>query len=318
MAKNVWEAIPKRPLPPEIAGLPTVVAKPWAEIDPDPGRAGLEGPIFDREGNFYVCHSSPHDPSSAPIMKITPAGEMNVFYEAAPLAPVGIAVHRDGRLFAACLGGEILILSPGGKALEILKPDYDGSQMVPDDLVFDFKGNLYFTDMRGDNSNPIGSVFRLDSDNGYSKPTLISGGLGAPNGISFTPEQDALWIGESGRNMVTRLNLTPDGLLADFNGVMSVYMNTGWGVPDSNKVDSKGNLYQPIMMDGRLIILNAYGIPVGNVLLPGRDEGKHLMSPNLVIKPGTDEAYFVAAGTEGSWVFRFQAIAEAQLLYSHT
>jgi len=46
------------------------------------------------------------------------------------------------------------------------------------------------------------------------------------------------------------------------------------------------------------VILNNRGIPVANVVIPGRDKGKHLTTSNLAFKPGTDEAY-ITAGERG-------------------
>lgn len=318
MSKSIWSIIPKNPLPPDIASLPTVTAEHWVTINPDPQAMGLEGPIFDKAGNLYVCHSSPMPFDKSKILKITPEKEISVFCEAAPLMPVGLTVHKDGRIFAACISGEILILNADGSRCKLIEPSYDGTRMAPDDLVFDFKGNLYFTDMRGHIANPIGSVFRLDADGDYEKLTQITGGLCMPNGIAFSPDQRDLWVGETTRNTVTRLAMSADGYIFEFGGVMPVYNNMGTGHPDSMKVDSAGNVYQAMMQGGRILVLNSMGIPVANVLVPDRDEGKNLRSPNLAIKPGTDEAYFVAAGTDGARIFKFTALAEAQLLYSHT
>ena len=71
------------------------------------------------------------------------------------------------------------------------------------------------------------------------------------------------------------------------------------------------------MFQGRIVILNDSGIPIANVLLPGRDEGKQLMSTNLALKPGTKEAYITAGGAGGATIFRFQALAEGVTLFSH-
>ncbi len=104
----------------------------------------------------------------------------------------------------------------------------------------------------------------------------------------------------------------PDGLLSKIASVAyPVYHNTGHPMPDSNKVDSAGNLYQGIQWGGRILILNAEGFPVANVVVPGREEGHLLMTPNLAIKPGTCEGYMVASGPEGSWIYTFPTLAPA-------
>ena len=54
------------PLPPSEAGLPTIKAEPWLQVEADPN-VFLEGPSFDRDGNLYV--SSIFD---GRIFRITP------------------------------------------------------------------------------------------------------------------------------------------------------------------------------------------------------------------------------------------------------
>ncbi len=145
---QAWPEMPKFPLPSDVAQLPTVQAVPWIEIDDDPVRFGLEGPVFDNEGNFYVCHGGPASPVTR-IFKVTPEKEKSVFWQSDTIKPTGLALHKDGRFFAACLSGEIAILSPEGETLRLLYPQLDGQKLRPNDLVFSRSGDVYFTDWRG-------------------------------------------------------------------------------------------------------------------------------------------------------------------------
>lgn len=306
-----WPVLPRCPLPPDIAGLPTVEAQPWILIDGDPVRSGLEGPAFDADGNFYVCHGGPACEISR-IFKVTPQMEKSVFWQSDTINPTGLAVHADGRFFAACITGEITIISSQGETLQVIRPEFDGQRLRPNDLTFDHAWNLYFTDWRGTVANEIGGVFRLEADSGYTVLTPILRGLCSPNGIAFSPDEKVLWIGESSRNQILRLAMGPDGLLASLpSAVLPVYRGMGRPMPDSNKTDSAGNLYQGIQWGGRILILNPDGVPVGNVVIPGREDGHLLMTPNLAIKPGTSQAYMVAAGSDGSWIYTFKTLAPA-------
>jgi lactonase len=98
---------------------------------------------------------------------------------------------------------------------------------------------------------------------------------------------------------------------------MPAYYSAGSPGPDSNKVDSDGNLYQCIMGQGRIVVLNAQGIPVASVIIPGRDEGKLLRTTNLAFKPGTAEGYITTSGRGGAWIYRFTGLAEGLPLFSH-
>ncbi len=80
-------------------------------------------------------------------------------------------------------------------------------------------------------------------------------------------------------------------------------------------VDSEGNAYIAINGQGRIVVLNPKGIPVANVLVPGRDEGRQLAVTNLKFKPGTNEAYVTASGAGGGWVYKFRGLAKALTLF---
>ena len=153
----------------------------------------------------------------------------------------------------------------------------------------------------------------------YTTIHQIVKGLASGNGISFSPMGNTLWVAESFGNRIFRIDLLPDGLkLPPIGGVNIPYRPTGDpGGPDSNKMDAAGNLYQAIQAQGRVIILNQFGVPVANVIVPGREEGKHLKTANLAFKPGTNIVYLMAAGEGGAWIYTFPGLAPGLTLYSH-
>ncbi|WP_244480558.1 hypothetical protein [Methylobacterium sp. Leaf399] len=58
----------------------------------------------------------------------------------------------------------------------------------------------------------------------------------------------------------------------------------------------------------------------GRVLLPGRDDGHHLNSTSMALRPGTDDLLIVTndgAGGQGSTIFHARAFAKALPLFSH-
>ncbi|MFC7542566.1 hypothetical protein ACFQU2_28105 [Siccirubricoccus deserti] len=44
------------------------------------------------------------------------------------------------------------------------------------------------------------------------------------------------------------------------------------------RVDAEGRVYVALYGQGRVLILSREGLPIGQVLLPGRDEGRNLSS----------------------------------------
>lgn len=86
------------------------------------------------------------------------------------------------------------------------------------------------------------------------------------------------------------------------------------------RVDSDGNLYVALYGQGRVLAFNPNGIPIGQVLLPGRDEGHNLNSTSMALRPGTDELLIVTndgTGGQGSTIFHARAFAKALPLFSH-
>ena len=298
------------PLPPDLMNLPAIEAEPWFQIDPG-AMAFLEGPAFDREGNLFIT-----SPPSGRVWKITPQQEISVIFDDGEVEVDGATFHRDGRLFIACLTGELLIIDPENYQPTKVYPKYQGNKLTMNDLVFDMKGNIYVTDFIGTVMKPTGGVYRVSAD--LVTVERVVTGMAAPNGVSLSPEGNVLWIGLSNSNNIVRIALLEDGVTCSpLSGVIPVYHSTGAPGPDSNKVDSAGNLYQCIMGQGRIVVLNKQGIPVANVVIPERDEGRLLRTSNLAFRPGTKEGYITTSGEGGAWIYRFEGLAEGLPLFSH-
>jgi lactonase len=142
--------------------------------------------------------------------------------------------------------------------------------------------------------------------------------LAMANGVALGPDGKELWATEFGRNLLHRVELA-DATTATPIGTAVPYHFTG-PAPDSMRTDSNGTLYVAVYGQGRVLTFNRNGIPIGQVLLPGRDEGRNLRSTSMVIRPGTDDLYIVAsdaAGGQGATIFRAKAFASALRLYSH-
>jgi len=298
------------PLPPALTNLPKLSVEPWLQVDP--GDLFLEGPAFDRAGNLFV--SSIFDNR---ILKITPDKKVATVFKQDGLLPDGIAIHRDGRLFLACLSGKVVAINPDGSNMTEIKVKHKGSPKSANDLVFDSKGNLYVTDFIGTAGDPRGGVYWYSADFKTIKPVFQN--LASANGVALFPGGNVLWVSETGKNALHRLQLLEDGV--------SIVPVAGSGIPyrfvgspggcDSMALDSKGNVYQAIIFQGRLLILSNGGIPVAQVLIPGRDEGKLLRTTNVAFKPGTDQVYVTVSGEGGAWIYRFTGLAKGLTLFSH-
>ena len=61
--------------------------------------------------------------------------------------------------------------------------------------------------------------------------------------------------------------------IAPFGATIPYYF-TGHEGPDSVCIDSDDNLYVAMYGQGRVLVFNKRGYPIGQILMPGRDEGK--------------------------------------------
>ena len=304
-------------LPPELRSLPSVTAKRWLQLDTEYTTPNLEGTEFDRDGNLLLCRRL--KPGSE-VLKVDSDRNVKVIYHEDQSNLIGLAVHRDGRLFLCDIKGRLPVITPDGEFLFDLMESPGLERFTPNDLSFDKEGNLYVTDFH-ENPVPIvpeGGVYRFEHDD-YSKWSKLVGGMVTPNGVGLAPDEKSLWVCESMTNDLIQVLLGPDNRpIPRFRAVKHVLHTNGNDMMDSLKVDDEGNVYIAMMGSGRVLVTNSDGIAIQNILLEDRDEGCCLMSPNLAIHPTKPEGYIVTSGVGGSRVYRFETLAPAGHMFAFT
>lgn len=292
--------------------LPTVTAQLWLKVSDTPRQ--LEGPSFDREGNLLFV-----DVFGGEVLKADPQGKLSVLVPENTLGSAGLAIHKDGRLFVAGLGnfkdtGNVMAYNADGSGQHVVIDEKQ--KYLVDDLVFDNSGGFYFTDFKGSSTEPTGGVYYQPAG---GKPVVtILPKLAIANGIALSPDGKTLWVTEFATGLLHRIELKDATTIAPF-GEAVVYRFNG-PAPDSMRVDQDGNLYVALYSQGRVLVLNANAQPIGQILIPGRENGHFLRSTSLALKPGTHEVYLVASDGdlgEGSAIFRVKGFANALKLYSH-
>ena len=226
-----------------------------------------EGPAFDRNGNLFVV-----DVDTGDISKISPEGQVKIFINTGG-APNGAKFHANGDLYVADRKKGIIAISSDGK-IRVIVDHYEGKKFYgPNDLIFDSKGNLYFTDPHGSSAeNPFGCVYRLSSS---GELTCLASGLAFPNGLVLSKDEKFLFVANTRKNRILRYVLDPPVRSYIFS-----QLSGGWG-PDGLAFDVAGNLYVAHYGGGDVIILNPKGeiverVPVGgghptNVAFGGPD-----------------------------------------------
>ena len=299
------------PIPPSERGLQTVVAEPWFKVSHE--GIVLEGAAFELNGNLLFC-----DVSGGRVLRLTPEKHLSTVVRLDDLSPGGLAIQKDGRIFIAAMNlakraGSIFAVNPDGTDMQTIVPPTPG--YLPNDLVFDRHGGFYFSDFRGISTEPTGAAYYVSPD--FKTITPVLPHLAMANGISLSPDGKQLWITEFSRNLLHRVDLagattiTPTGTAIPYHFVGAA--------PDSMRADSDGNLYVAMYSQGRVLVFNKNGIPIGQVLLPGRDEGHNLISTSMAIAPGTKDLYVVTSdgnGGEGASIFHAKVFANALPLYS--
>ena len=300
------------PIPPSERGLQTVEAEPWYKVS----RQGivLEGAAFNRHGDLLFC-----DVSGRRVLRLPPDRRLSTVLTLNDVSPGGLAIHKDGRIFMAAMNlakgtGSILAAKPDGTDMQTIVPVTAG--YLPNDLVFDIQGGIYFSDFRGISTEPKGGAYYVSPDFKTIAPVLPH--LAMANGIALSPDGMRLWVTEFARNLLHRVELAGPTTITPIGSAIPYHFIGP--APDSMRVDRDGNVYVAIYSQGRLLAFNKNGIPIGQILLPGRDEGHNLLSTSLAIKPGTDDVYVVTSdgdGGQGATIFHAKAFANALRLYSH-
>lgn len=299
------------PIPESERHLPTVIAEPYFKVSDE--ALGLEGPAFDRQGNLLFV-----DTYGGRVLRLSPALELTTVYTDTSLRPAGIAIHRDGRIFVAGIGdfvaGSVIAIDPDGRNLQVIVPSAAG--FVPDDLVFNRKGEFYFTDFKGMPTRPTGGVYRVSAD--FTTTTAVIPDMASANGVALSPDEKVLWATEFCAGRLHRVDLDAQDNVAHF-GATVPYHFVG-RAPDSMRTDVDGNVYVAMYHQGRILAFNAYGFPIGQILLPGREENHFLKSTSLAFVPGSREMVIVARdelGGRGSMIFRAKGFAPGTCLFSH-
>jgi lactonase len=305
------------PVPMAESALPAAIAEPYFEVSKD--QAGLEGPVFDRESNLLFV-----DVYGGRVCKLTPDRKLSVVFTEPGLNPAGLAIHKDGRVFIAAIGpidpddrmrrGSVVSIDPDGGNRRDIVPPHLG--YVVDDMVFDNEGGFYFTDFRGSPTDPAGGVFYVTPDFQRIEPVIPR--LCGANGVALSPDGKVLWATEFCVSRLHRVELKSPGVVARF-GATVPYQFVG-RAPDSMRCDMVGNVYVAMYQQARFLLFSPFGIPIGQILLPGREDGHYLKCTSLALRPGSRDLLMVARDElhdGGSMIFAARGVADGFAMFSH-
>jgi gluconolactonase len=206
----------------------------WADANKfgQPADSFLEGPVFDAQGNLYVT-----DIPFGRIFRIDPRGEWEQVAQWNG-EPNGMKFLNERELLITDYRNGLMVCEIASGAVRPYLERRNSERFKGvNDLVFDSRGNLYFTD-QGQTGvhDPTGRVYRLRRDGGLD--TLLAN-VPSPNGVALSPDERVLYVGVTRGNQVWRAPLLDDGSVAKVGAFFTSYGPSG---PDGLAVDQKGRL----------------------------------------------------------------------------
>jgi len=299
----------------DMKNVPTIKAALWLKVNDNP-KTALEGPAFDRNGDLYFVDVE----GGGKVFKIRMSDKTisTIYDDPKHTGFASVKIHKDGRLFLCGFqGGDIVVIRSDGKLLDVITTVYQGRRLIPDDMIFDRDGNIYFSSYEGDIKNPRGGIYRMDAKT--SAITLLSNRVGNANGVSLSPDGKTLWVAETLATQTLQKFDLEKGEKADGQLIPSVvyrfFPHQGW--PDSNTVDAEGNIYQAMAEAGRVVVLSPQGIGLAKIVIPSEYGGGYNRTYNVAFQPGTNIAYITASGKNGGAIFTFKAPVCGWPLFSH-
>jgi gluconolactonase len=289
-----------------LARLPDSLRKPsrsgWAAAN-KPGQtvdSFLEGPAFDRQGNLYLT-----DIPNGRILRLDTALRWDVAAETGGW-PNGIAIDRDGSLWVADYRLGLLRVQPDSGGVEaVLGHRNSESFRGLNDLHFDARGNLYFTDQgQTGMHDPSGRVYRLRPS---GQLDLLLSNCPSPNGLTTNAQADVLFVSMTRANAVWRVPLLADGSVSKVGVFQSFFGVSG---PDGMAMDA----------EGRLIV--AHASLGGAFALSPRGDISHVAQAqdgasitNMAFRPGTST--MVITESRGGAVLQADMPAAGAPLWAH-
>ena len=162
----------------------------------------------------------------------------------------GNAYDAQGRILSCEHASSRVTRTEADGTITVLASHYDGKELnSPNDIIVRRDGTIWFTDPSYGRSGGVGKerepeldfcgVFRIETDGAL---TLLAKDFQMPNGLAFTPDQQALYVADTPRMHVRRFEIGSDGRLSG-GDVFAESTGDGPGAPDGLKTDSAGHVF---------------------------------------------------------------------------
>jgi len=241
-----------------------------------------EGPVWvPRDGGYLLFSDIPKNiiwkwtEKDGKEIFMTPSGYTGIKRRLGEPGSNALTLDSDGRVVICEHGDRRVTRLEKDDTKTVLADKFEGKRFnSPNDLVYNKKGDLYFTDppygMEKNWDDPAREldfcgVFRLTK---AGKVELLTKELSRPNGIAFSPDEKTLYIANSdpAKPIWMAYEVKDDGTLG--KGKV-FYDSSEWvkekkkGLPDGMKVDKNGNVFAT--GPGGLHVFTADGTHLGTL-----------------------------------------------------
>ena len=190
----------------------------------------------------------------------------------------GLALNKDGDLILCQHGDRVIskLVSLENSTNPVFEPvvsEYKGKKFnSPNDLAFDKKGNMYFTDppyglTEGD-SGEMG-LYGVYYYNLSGEISLVDGSLAKPNGVVVSHDGKTLYVAESNipRPIIWAYDIVKEGVVENkriyFDPSTIINNSIFKQNPDGIKLDKEGNIF--VAAGDGILIITPEGKHVGTI-----------------------------------------------------
>jgi sugar lactone lactonase YvrE len=211
---------------------------------------GAEDIVFDHEGNLYTgVHIGKEDFSDGKILKITPNGQVEIFYNAGSMVS-GLHFDKDSNLIALSHKDGLISISKDKKVNILASKDENGrSFYIPNGLDIASDGMIYFTNTshHAPYSIQFGRqlILELKKDGGLyqfnpktNEVKTLMDGTYFGNGVVLSKDEDYLLMVET-----TKYRILKYWLKGAKKGQTEIFMDNLPGFPNGISIRPDGSFW---------------------------------------------------------------------------
>lgn len=268
-----------------------------------------EGPVWFSDHDCLYFSDIPNQR----VMRYLPADNSVSTYLAASNFANGHTRDRQGRLVSCEHGTRRVTRTELDGSITVLADSFEGRRLnSPNDVVVKSDGSIWFTDptygiisdyegFTAPPEQPVHGVYRIDGDSGAV--TLVADDFVQPNGLAFSPDEQLLYVADSGGSRETGgprhvrvFAVSEDGRTLSGGKVFCEIEN---GVPDGFRIDSDGWMWCS-SADG-VDVFDTDGTLCGRIRLPQRAANLTFGGPrrNRLFITATTSLYAIYVNARG-------------------